>query len=73
MVADSLPRAQEKPCAGVQLVSSANTEDSVLAKVHREQQQDEELADLIRYLENRVLPDCPVQRQKVLSAAQHLV
>ena len=44
---------------------------TLLAKVHREQQQDEELADLIRYLENRVLPDCPVQRQKVLSAAKH--
>ena len=72
VVADSLSRAQEEPCTGeVRLVSSGNTEDPVLAKVQREQQQDEELADLIRYLESRILPDCPVRRQKVLSAAQH--
>ena len=45
------------------------TDDPVLAKVQREQQQDEELADLVRYLVSRVLPDCPVRRQKVLSTA----
>ena len=72
MVVSSLSRAQEEPCAGeARLVSGGNTEDPELAKVQREQWQDEELADLIRYLESRVLPDCSVQRQKVLSATQH--
>ena len=48
-------------CAGEgKLISSSNTEDPVLAKEQRRQQQDKELADLIRYLESRVLPDCPV-------------
>ena len=70
VVVDSLSRAQGESCAGVCLVSSENTEDPVLAKVQREQQQDEELADLIRYLERRVLPDCQIRRQKVLSASQ---
>ena len=49
VVADSLSKAQEELCAGeVHVVSSENTEDPVLSKVHREQQQDEELANLIR-------------------------
>ena len=52
MVVNSLSRAQEEPCAGeVRLVSGGNTEDPELAKVQREQWQDEELADLIRYQE----------------------
>ena len=70
VVTDSLSRAQGEPCPGeVHLVSSRDTEDPVLAKVQHEQQQDEELADLVRYLVSRVLPDCPVRRQKVLSTA----
>ena len=69
VVGDSLSRAQGEPSAReVCLVTSGDTEDPVLTKVQREQQQDEELADLVRYLVSRVLPDCLVRREKVLSA-----
>ena len=44
--------------------------DPVLVKVQEEQHQDEELSDLIKYLEGKVLPDCPMRRQKVLTTAQ---
>jgi len=45
-------------------------EDPVLAKVQKEQRQDGELYDLIKYLETKVLPEGEVRRQKVLVSAQ---
>lgn len=37
---------------------------------YREQNQDEELADLIKYLEHKVVLECTVRKQKVLTLAQ---
>ena len=68
VVADRAPR--ESNAGEVQVVTSKATADPVLVRVQKEQQQDEQQADLIKYLMNKELPDCIVRRQKVLTAAQ---
>ena len=39
-------------------------------KIQKEQQEDDDLADLVKYLECKSLPECAVRREKVLAAAQ---
>ena len=70
MMADGLSRVPGEPNTEVQVVASKTTVDPVLVKVQKEQWQDEELSDLIEYLEDKVLPDCPMSRQKMLAATQ---
>ena len=71
-MADRLFRAPaEYTGSKVHVVVSQVTKDPVLAKIQKEQQQDTELADLIKYLENIALPNCEVRRQKVLTSAYH--
>ena len=63
VVANGLSRAPRKSNAGeVQVATSEATADSVLVRIQKEQQQDEELADLLKYLMNKELPDCVVRR-----------
>ena len=71
VVADGLSRAPAEDNGVVRVMVNQATEDPVLAKVQKEQRQDEELGDLIEYLETKVLPEGEVRRQKVLVSAQH--
>ena len=64
VVADGLSRAPGETTGEVRVVGNQATKDPVLAKVQKEQQQDEELADLIKYLETKDLPNCEVRRQE---------
>ena len=70
VVADGLSRAPPGDSGVFRVMVNQVTEDPVLAKVQKEQQEDEELGDLIEYLEAKVLPEGEVRRQKVLVSAQ---
>ena len=70
VVADGLSRAPAEGSGEVRVIVNQVMEDPVLAKVQKEQRQDEELGDLIKYLETKILPKDEVRRQKVLISAQ---
>ena len=63
MVADCLSRTPVDITPDeVRRVTSEGYMDPVLAKIQKKQQQDEELADLIEYLECKSLPECAIRR-----------
>jgi len=65
VVADCLSRAPVESIPDE--IRRVISEESILAKVQKEQQQDEELADLMEYLECK---QSAIRREKVLAAAQ---
>jgi len=71
VVADGLSRAPVQTTTNeVRRVTGEGGMDLVVVKVQKEQQRDEELADIIQYLGCKNLPECVVRREKVLAAAQ---
>ena len=61
MVAERLSRAPREHNGDVWVVVSQATKDPILVKVQEEEQQNEELADFIKYLENKDFPNCEMR------------